>query len=337
MRYKNFLDYKLSEIGIGTYLGNPDKETDKRYYETIKLGIEKGINVIDTAINYRNMKSEMVIGKVLNEIERENVVVSTKGGYIAVPPDVEDPSKWFKEELIGKGILKPEDITPTGNVITPKYIEWAFNKSLENLNTDYIDVYFLHNPEDQLLLFSREEFYKKIRTVFRFLEGKVNEGKLKYYGLATWNGFRVSENEKQYLNLKEIYEIAKDVGGENHHFRFIELPYNMAMVEAYALKNQQINGEKVSTFEACEKLGIYTYISASIMQGQILGKIPEDILEKLNVKTQVHAAIQFVRSTKGVGTALIGMSRKEHLLENLRIEEIPPVDSKIIDEILNLD
>lgn len=334
MIYKEFLDYKLSEIGIGTYLGDTDEKTDNNYYETIKLAIQKGINVIDTAINYRGMKSEKVIGKVLTETDRKKVIISTKGGYITPPPEKQDPAKWFKEEMIGKGIISPQDLTQTGNVITAKYIDWAFETSLKNLNTEYIDIYFLHNPEDQLLNFDRESFYKKVRTVFRLLEGKIQEGKLKYYGFATWNGFRVSPDNKQYLSLKDIYDIAVEVGGENHHFRFIQLPYNMAMPEAYFFKNQLIDGEYVSTFEACQKLGIYTYTSASIMQTRILGKIPEEIVKILGVDSQVLAAIQFVRSTPGVGTALIGMSKKEHLEENLKIEEIPPVEKSVIDSLM---
>ncbi len=326
MRYKEFLDMKLSEIGIGTYLGNPDEKTDNQYYETIKLGIEKGINVIDTAINYRYMKSEQTIGKLLKEIDRKSIILSTKGGYLSAPANVEDPRKWLKENLLDTGILSPGDITQTGNVLTTVYIDWSFNKSLENLNTDYIDIYFLHNPEDQLLNFDRQTFYKKLRSVFRLLEGKVKEGKLRYYGLATWNGFRVEENHRQYLNLKDIYDIATDVGGENHHFRFIQLPYNMVMTEAYTLKNQNINGEKMSTLEAAKKLGIYTYISAPLMQTRILPQISEEILNTLKAPSPVLAALQFVRSTEGVGTALVGMSKKEHLLENIKIEDIPPAN-----------
>ena len=334
MRYKEFLKYKLSEIGIGTYLGNTDEETDNNYYETIKLGVYKGINIIDTAINYRGMKSERVIGKILNEVDRNKVIISTKGGYITPPPEAKEPARWFKEEMLGKGIILPEDITQTGNVITAKYIDWAFETSLKNLSTDYIDVYFLHNPEDQLLNFDRDNFYKKLKVVFRLLEGKVKEGKLKYYGLATWNGFRVSPDSRQYLPLKDIYDIAMEVGGENHHFRFIQLPYNMAMPEAYFLKNQLLDGEYVSTFEAYEKLGIYTYTSASIMQTRILGKIPEEVVRLLGVNSQVLAAIQFVRSTPGVGTVLIGMSKKQHLEENLKIKDIPPADKSVIESLM---
>ncbi len=322
MIYKEFRGYRLSEIGIGTYLGNSDDKTDHGYYETIKKGLESGINVVDTAINYRNMRSEIVIGKVLSEVERKSVVVSTKGGYVAVPYNIgKDATTWFKEELVSTGIVSPKDITDTGNILTPKYIDWAFDRSLKNLNTDYIDVYFLHNPEDQLLKFDREQFYKKIWTVFRLLEGKVNEGKLRFYGLATWNGFRVPEEHQQYLNLKEIFDIAREVGGENHHFRFIQLPYNIAMLEAFNLKNQSVEGKKVSTLEAAEILGIYTYISAPLMQKRLIRPVHPEVLQRFKVEKFSHIPLQFVRSTPGVGTVLIGMSKVEHLIENIEIEE----------------
>ncbi len=335
LRYKKFLNLKLSEIGIGTYLGNPDDKTDENYYQTIKEGIEKGINVIDTAINYRNMRSEKVIGKVLKEIDREKVILSTKGGYVAVPYGVENPTEWFKRELVLTKIVDVKDITDTGNILTSKYINWAFETSLKNLNTDYIDVYFIHNPEDQLLKFDRETFYKKLKEVFEVLEEKRIKGKLKYYGLATWNGFRVPENHKQYLNLKEILDIAYGVAGNNNGFKFIQLPYNIAMLEAYNLKNQNLDGKKLSTLEASEKLGIYTYISAPLMQGRLIRAVNEIILQRFKVDKPSLIPIQFVRSTKGVGTVLIGMSQKEHLIENLEIENKESLSFNEIDNMIN--
>ncbi len=335
MRYKEFLNLKLSEIGIGTYLGNPDDTTDKNYYQTINEGVEKGINVIDTAINYRNMRSEKVIGKVLNEVDREKLILSTKGGYVAVPYGVENPTEWFKKELVLTGIVDIKDITETGNILTSKYINWAFETSLKNLNTDYIDVYFIHNPEDQLLKFDRETFYQKLKEVFELLEEKRNKGKLKYYGLATWNGFRVPENHKQYLNLKEILDIAYSVAGNNNGFKFIQLPYNIAMIEAYNLKNQNLEGIKLSTLEASEKLGIYTYISAPLMQGRLIRAVNETILQRFKVNKPSLIPIQFVRSTRGVGTVLIGMSKKEHLTENIEIENIESLSFNEIDNMIN--
>jgi aryl-alcohol dehydrogenase-like predicted oxidoreductase len=331
MIYKDFLGYSFSELGIGTYLGKADEETDKGYYEVIKTGIELGINVVDTAINYRNMRSEQIIGKVLKVVDRNRVFVSTKGGYIAVPYDIDvDATTWFKEELVKTKIVSPKDITDTGNILTPMYIDWSFERSLKNLQTDYIDVYFLHNPEDQLLKFDRETFYKKIWTVFRLLEGKVSEGKLKFYGLATWNGFRVPQDHQQYLDLKRIYEIAKEVGGENHHFKFIQFPYNLAMIEAFALKNQTLDGENLSVLEASQKLGLYTYISAPLMQRRLIRPVHQEVLSRFRVEKYSHIPIQFVRSTPGVGTVLIGTSKREHLLENIGIEKVPPLPAEEI-------
>ena len=107
MNYKNFLDLKLSEIGIGTYLGSPDENTNKNYEETIKKAVELGINIVDTAINYRDMESERVIGRVLKNIDRKSLIISTKGGYF--PRDsklkVENITQYLKENFIDKGII----------------------------------------------------------------------------------------------------------------------------------------------------------------------------------------------------------------------------------------
>jgi len=322
MIYKKFLDLELSEIGIGTYLGNPDIQTDKNYEEAIKTAIELGVNVIDTAINYRNMKSERVIGKVIKNYDRKNLVISTKGGYFPIDADlnITDITKYLKENFIDTGIISKEDITPYGNIISPKYIDWSFEKSLENLNTDYIDIYFLHNPEDQLQIIDKEKFYRKLWATFRLLEGKIKENKLRYYGIATWNGLRAKQTDKQYLNLKEIYDIAVEVGGENHHFRFIQLPYNVAMTEAYSLKNQEGN---LSVLELSKKLNIYVYTSATLFQGRVIRQLPDITKQIFKVEKDIHVSIQFVRSTPNIGTALIGMSKKEHVIENLEIEKYP--------------
>lgn len=336
VNYKRFGDFKLSEIGVGTYQGNPDEQTDKNYYETILEAVFHGVNVIDTAINYRKMRSEAVVGKVLGKVDREKIHVSTKGGYITVPYYVsEDPTRWFKKEFVETGIVSPADITQTGNVLTRDYIKWCFSKSLKNLGTDYIDIYFLHNPEDQLLKFDRDTFYRKLKSVFEFLEEKVNEGKLKFYGVATWNGFRVPQEHRQYLNLTEIYRIAQEVGGYEHHFRFIQLPYNIAMIEAYNLKNQSVDGENISTLEAAEKLGIYTYISSPMMQGRLIRDVSPEILGRFKVSKPFQIPVQFVRSTPKVGTVLIGMSKKAHLIQNLEIEDIPPLSPEEINEMFS--
>lgn len=321
---KEFSDLKLSDLGMGTYLGELDQKTSNGYKEVIRLAVREGVNVIDTAIVYRYMKSERDIGEVLGEVGRERVILSTKGGYI--PYDIDsgvDPKDYFYENFINTGIVDLQEMTPQGHYLSARFINWCLEKSLENMKTSYVDVYFLHNPEEQLNFISREAFNRKIRECFEYLEEEVKRGRVKYYGLATWSGFRVSPASRQYLNLKELVSIAKEVAGEDHHFRFIQLPYNLGMPEAYTMKNQEIGGEKLSTIEACQRLGLYVYTSASIYQGRVIGRVPNELKEKLKVDSDVLASLQFVLSTPGVGTALVGMSKVDHLRENLRIMHIP--------------
>ncbi|MFN4012572.1 MAG: aldo/keto reductase [Aquificaceae bacterium] len=326
---KEFLDLRLSDLGVGTYLGELDQRTSQGYKEVISHALKEGVNVIDTAIVYRYMKSERDVGQVLQGVKRERVILSTKGGYI--PYDVDsgvDPKEYFYENFIYTGIVDQRQMSPQGHYLSASFINWCLEKSLENMKTSYIDIYFLHNPEEQLNFVSREAFNRKIRECFEYLEEEVKKGRIKYYGLATWFGFRVSPASRQYLNLKELVSIAQEVSGQDHHFRFIQLPYNLGMPEAYTMKNQEIEGEKLSTIEACQRLGLYVYTSASIYQGRVIGRVPKELKEKLKVDSDVLASLQFVLSTPGVGTALVGMSKMEHLKENLKILKIPRLEKE---------
>lgn len=80
---------KISTIGIGSYVGDPDDRTDFELYNAVKQSVlSGGLNHIDTAPNYRYMKSEKTIGKVLTvlqnkyDIDREQLFVTSKVGYI---------------------------------------------------------------------------------------------------------------------------------------------------------------------------------------------------------------------------------------------------------------
>ena len=85
---------KISSIGYGSYMGEPDDWTDYLMYDAIKQSVlSGGVNHIDTAPNYRYMKSERVIGKILTTlhskyaIKRDELFVASKAGY--VPEDGE--------------------------------------------------------------------------------------------------------------------------------------------------------------------------------------------------------------------------------------------------------
>jgi aryl-alcohol dehydrogenase-like predicted oxidoreductase len=329
----------VSSIGVGTYLGQPDTRTDAAYTEAIVAAAESGINFIDSAINYRFQRSERSIGAALkqlaaNGISREELVLCTKGGYLtpsgAMPSD---PNHYFFHEYIQPGIFSAKDIAGGSHCMTPRFLENQLGRSLENLGVDCIDVYYLHNPETQLGEVSKPEFLKRIREAFVFLESAARDGKIQYYGMATWNGFRLEARAREAMQLSEFAAIAKEISGDGHRFRFVQLPFNLGMTEALTLGNQSVEGKQITVMEAASELGITLIASASLLQGQVARNLPPFVAEALGLDNDAERALQFARSAPGITTALVGMSRAEHVRANAKLVRVTPAT---IDQFSNL-
>ena len=320
----------LSSVGIGTYLGQPDAKTDEGYTEAIVAAVENGINVIDAAINYRLQRSERSVGTAIQRlkekgIEREEFVVCTKGGYLtpdgAMPAD---PNEYFFREYIQPGIFSAKDIAAGSHCMTPKFLKNQLGRSLKNMDIECVDVYYLHNPETQLTEVSKEDFLVRVREAFTFLESAVEAGEIQYYGMATWNGFRQDARARDAMQLGEIVQIAQEIAGGRHHFRFMQLPFNLGMTEALTLGNQSLRGRDRTVMEAASELDITLIASASLLQGQVARNLPAYVAEALGLESDAERALQFVRSSPGITTALVGMSRAEHALANARLVGVPP-------------
>ena len=325
----------LSSIGIGTYLGQPDEETDRRYTEAIVRAVEIGANVIDTAANYRFQRSERSVGAALAQLNRsgfarEEVVICTKGGYLpfdGAPP--RDVRGYVEENFVRPGIAGWSDIAGGSHCMTPRYLENQLQQSLRNLNLECVDVYYVHNPESQLSAVPANEFWRRLRAAFEFLEQAVTEGKTKYYGVATWNGFREEPDAPGYHSLETMVEVAGEIGGDKHHLRFIQLPVNLAMPEALFFQNQKRGDEYVSVVEAAEAFGVNVIASGSLLQGQAARGLPEAIRDSLgSLATDAQTGIQFVRSAPGITTALVGMSSVAHVEENLALLKVAPASQE---------
>jgi aryl-alcohol dehydrogenase-like predicted oxidoreductase len=338
--FRKAQDLWLSSVGIGTYLGDADDGTDARYAESVARAVELGANVIDTAANYRFQRSERSIGAALRELNargfaREEIVLCTKGGYL--PFDGEPPTdvrQYVEDTFVKPGIASFADIAGGSHCMTPRYLESQLQQSLRNMNLSCVDVYYVHNPESQLAAVSPEEFWKRLHAAFEFLEQSVAEGKIKTYGVATWNGFRVEPDAGEYHSLERMAEIAREVSGRDHHFRFIQLPFNLAMPEALFFQNQKLGDEYVSALEAADKLGITAMASGSLLQGQVARGLPEAVRDPLgSLATDAQTGIQFVRSAPGITTALVGMSQPTHVEENLQLVGILPAEP---DELLSV-
>jgi aryl-alcohol dehydrogenase-like predicted oxidoreductase len=297
--YRTVGGLNVSSLGIGTYLGPADDPTDQSYTEALVTAGAGGINLFDTAINYRNQRSERAIGAALRQLQRDEIVVCTKAGFLtpgAVP-----------------AFLKPEHVIGKMHSMDPDFLADQIDRSRANLGVDTIDVFYLHNPETQLGFLTREEFDQRLLRAFSRLEQLAADQKIRWYGAATWDGFR-----KGALSLPPMAELAVEAGGPEHHFRFIQLPFNLGMVEAYV-------GKPESILQQAARLGIAAVASATLSQGQALQHIPEALAGQLPGMTNAQRAIQFTRSTPGVAAALVGMSRPAHVVENLGAASFAPI------------
>ena len=337
LHFKEFDDLILSSIGMGTYLGDLSKEDDidieNALYESVK---SHAINVIDSAINYRAMKSEKSIGRSITRlvndgiISRDEIFVSTKNGYITNDGDYPmlDVWEYIQRMYISTGIIKAEDISSGYNVLNPAYIEKCIERSRFNLKLDTLDLIYIHNAfESWNQDVSKNKFFDMLSKVFEVYEKFRSKNKIRYYGMATWTCFRVGEENKEYLSLDEVYNIAKSIGGVDHGFRFIQIPYNLAYSEALFLKNQNVGNEKKLTIlEAAKKLKIGVFSSVPLLQGKLIQtKIP-DYSETLT--DPIMKLLQIIRSSPSIIAPLIGQKKMDHVNKNNKISEIPPLSEE---------
>lgn len=327
----------VSSLGIGTYLGETDERTDRGYTEAVVASARGGINVIDTAINYRCQRSERSIGAALQQLAaqgfaREQLVLCTKAGYLttdgAMPRTRDEYRDYFEREYFAAGVMRPEEIAAGCHCMTPRYLENQLSRSLRNLGAECIDVFYLHNPETQLGEVTREEFHQRLGAAFEFLEQQAAAGRIRFYGMATWNAFRQDPRAHDYVSLADVVSLAEQAGGREHRFRFVQLPFNLAMSEALGRPNQSVRGREMPVVQAADALGVTLVASASLMQGKLTHGLPPFVAAALGLESDSQRAIQFARSAPGIATALIGMSRAEHVAANLKLVATPPASQE---------
>src|ERR1044072_720536 len=275
-------DLLISGVGIGTYRGALDAGTDEAYVAAIHAALRLGVNVVDTAINYRDQRSERCVAAALRrflddgDATRDEIVVCTKGGFIV-------------QDAFTPGCLEPGDVSGGVHAIAPAFLADQIERSRHNLGLQTIDVYYLHNPETQLATVGARGFADRLRRAFAALEQAVADGAIRYYGTATWGGLREGR-----LSLESLADLAREVGGDRHHLRFVQLPFNLGMQEAATRPRPGAP----SVIELADQLGITVIASAGILQARLARGLPEALRDLIpGLESDAQRAIQFSRST----------------------------------------
>ncbi|HEV8609611.1 MAG TPA: aldo/keto reductase [Thermoanaerobaculia bacterium] len=333
--FRDAAGLSLSSIGLGTYLGKEDAETDRGYETCVGVALASGVNVFDSAINYRGQKSERAIGRALADAfrtgaaRRDEVFVSTKGGYL--PHDSDDPReprRYVLETFVASGIAPKAEIAGGGNCIASAYLRDQIDRSRQNLQLETIDLYYLHNIESQRTSVDRPTFRARLVRAVEALERAVADGKIDRWGLATWDGLRVPPEHPEHLSLSEISKVADEVAGKDHHFAAVQLPVNLAMAQAVVYRSQETADGRLPALSAAKTLGVAAFGSASLLQGRLAGDLPDEVEEAFPTASPgAQRALQFSRSAPGMTAALVGVSTEEHAREDFALARVSPADA----------
>jgi aryl-alcohol dehydrogenase-like predicted oxidoreductase len=322
----------FSRIGFGSALGPPSDEEDLAYVEALRRAIELGVNYVDTAINYRCQRSERAIGRLLGELpsaDRTPIVVSTKGGYLPLespPPESKREYRdYIKREYLDPGIVTAPDLVAGGHCMAPAFLRNQVERSIANLGIDAIDLYCIHNPEQQLDAVSRDEFDNRMHDAFAELERCVNDGLIRSYGCATWNGLRVAAGEQNHLSIESLISVAHDVAGDEHHLAAVQMPVNLAMMEGARSSTQLVNGRERTPLEAADELGIAMIAVAPLMQGRLARDLPAAVRETFpEANSDAECALRFVAMLPNIASIVVGMRNTAHVEENVKLLETLP-------------
>jgi aryl-alcohol dehydrogenase-like predicted oxidoreductase len=259
-----------STAGFGTYRVHHAVQTQRA---ALAKALRMGINIIDTSSNYAGGNSERLVGEVLfglighSAVKREEVIVVSKGGYIQ--------GELF-DEMQRRANTPHADYSPGSELteivrhsqglwhsIHPDFLRDQLTDSLERLQLETVDVYLLHNPEyyiewaiaeGQAEYEVREEYIRRIKQAFAYLETEVAAGRIQWYGISS-NTFPRPEEVIDRTSLERVWQSAEEVS-KDHHFAVVQFPLNIFEPGAAVELNQKRGSETLLDFCAEKNLGV---------------------------------------------------------------------------------
>lgn len=182
----------VSEIGFGAWTIALDwwggkKIDDEEAIRMLKRAFDLGINFFETADVYGKGRSEKLIGEAFKGLNRDEVIYSTKWGY-----DI------YGAEQVGHNELPQKH--------NPSFMNYALQESIKRLQTDFVDVYSLHNPKMNAI---------QDNSIFETLDNACNEGKIRSYGVALgpaigWKEEGILSMEKRDVTcLQSVYNLLE--------------------------------------------------------------------------------------------------------------------------------
>ena len=304
----------ISSIGIGTYRGSSSAGFDRRARAAIISAVANGCNVIDTARNYRDGRSEVVVGNAIRALsatgiaKRDELLVCSKAGYV------------YEQDA---RIRQFSASTVDSNVLNPAFLSSEIALSLDHTGLQAIDVYFLHNPEVHLPKLGSRKFYRTLASCFEILERYVTDKRIGIYGLACWSAF--DRDARTSIDLSRVMRAARIAAGNRRaNLGAIQTPLN------WRYRDPVVAPTNRSLLKMCQEKKLILLGSSPLLGGHF-ARLPSELGNAISGKlSDSQRSIQFARSLRGVSATLVGMNGADHVEENLRLRRIPALRSSLV-------
>jgi aryl-alcohol dehydrogenase-like predicted oxidoreductase len=332
------LHLKLSSIGIGTFPGAATDAVDEAYARIVRAAAAAGINVFDTAAHYRYGRSAVALGEGLRRafadgVAREQVFVVAKGGFLAFGGPPGDAERWFDANVAARGLGSRTDLAGQ-HCLSPEFIASQIDAVREAIGLATIDAFLLDQPEVHVPVIGKERTHRKIAEVFAALEEALARGKIGCYGISSFAALRAETDAAVFQSLAALQGLAEQAAARvhgsaagRHGLRVVQLPFNQAMTEGFTRFSQATGqGNVASSIQAAHQLRIYVMASHALGKGRHAREGNDAVRAALaGLPNDPQRALQFCRSTPGIGTALVGISTPAHLDDALALARTPPM------------
>jgi len=296
---------KISEISLGswlTYGGTVENQVAK---ECMNTAVEQGINFIDCAEIYAGGKAEEVIGEWLAEetVNRRDLVISSKVFW----PTSQDINDW-------------------GN--SRRNITNAIEGTLNRLDIDYLDLYYLH----------RYDHTTPVRETVETLDGLIRAGDVRYWGTSVWTA----------AQLERVQAVAKEI----HAYRpIVEQPmYNMFSrhIEVEIMHVGKTHGMGFTVWSPLAQ-GILTGkyndgipegsrgsrsdMVQNLLTEETLSKVRKlgEIAKSLDITTS-QLALAWILRRPEISAAIVGATKPEHVIESAGASDVK-LSKEVLDQI----
>lgn len=339
--YSDFLNehLQLSSLGLGTFPGAATDAVDEDYAAIVERALRNGINVIDTAAHYRYGRSMRAAGAGLRRafaagISRDQVYVVGKGGFLRFddgPPA--DVDAWFGLHVARKGLGTVDDLTGV-HCLAPGYVAQQIDELRAGLGLQTLDAFLIDQPEVHIPRIGKEALNRRLQSVFAVCEQAVRQGRIRSYGISTFDGFRVETDHALFQSLASLLGLAENAARivhrdaqARHHFRVVQLPFNAVMNEGFTRFSQATGqGNVASTLQAAHQLRLFVMGSHGLAKGGLAAAGIDALAAAMpELQSAAQRALQFNRSTPGLGVSLAGISAPPHLDDMLAVAAQAPL------------